>query len=109
MRRLAFLLLAAAPLVGADVAGSDLLAPVLTAGLAKVAPAGAKVDFAGTLAARRGLAAGEASLAIVFARPEEPAPTVPAGFAPMRSRTTASDTPKAAASRFSRALRRVGG
>lgn len=79
MRRLAFLLLAAAPLVGADVAGSDLLAPVLTAGLAKVAPAGAKVDFAGTLAARRGLAAGEASLAIVFARPEEPAPTVPAG------------------------------
>ncbi|MEY4272246.1 MAG: hypothetical protein RL250_1112 [Verrucomicrobiota bacterium] len=79
MRRLAFLLLAAAPLVGADVAGSDLLAPVLTAGLAKVAPAGAKVDFAGTLAARRALAAGEASLAIVFARPEEPAPTVPGG------------------------------
>ena len=80
MSRLAFLLLAAAPLLAADVAGSDLLAPVLTAGLAKVAPAGAKVDFAGTLAARRALAAGDASLAIVFARPEDPAPTAPGGI-----------------------------
>jgi phosphate transport system substrate-binding protein len=81
MRFLACLWCAAAPLAAADLAGSDLLAPVVTAGLAKVAPAGASVDFAGTLSARRGLATGQVSLAIVFARPDEPAPAAPPGVA----------------------------
>ena len=81
MIRLALLVGAFAPLMATDIAGSDLLAPVLTAGLAKVAPAGATVDLAGTLAARRGLAAGGVSLALVFARPDEPAPTAPGGVA----------------------------
>jgi phosphate transport system substrate-binding protein len=79
MRLLACLWCAVAPLAAADLAGSDLLAPALTEGLRKVAPPGASVDFAGTLAARRGLASGDASLAIVFARPDEPAPAGPAG------------------------------
>jgi phosphate transport system substrate-binding protein len=81
MRFLACLWCAVAPLAAADLAGSDLVAPVVTAGLAKVAPAGASVDFAGTLSARRGLATGQVSLAIVFARPDEPAPAAPPGVA----------------------------
>jgi ABC-type phosphate transport system substrate-binding protein len=81
MRFLAWLGCALAPLGAADIAGSELLGPVLSPGLAARAPAGASVDFAGTLAARRGLAAGAVSLAIVFVRPEEAAPTGPAGVA----------------------------
>ena len=46
-----------AAVAAADIAGSDVLAPALLAGVRQVAPAGKTVDLAGTLAARRGLAA----------------------------------------------------
>lgn len=73
-----FLLVAALP--AAEIAGTDLLAPSLSAGLRQVAPAGASVDLAGTMPARRGLASGEVACALLFLRPEEAAPTAPGGM-----------------------------
>lgn len=67
-----------AVVVAAEVAGSDLLAPVLQGGLRQVAPAGKTVDLAGTLAARRGLLSGQVEAALLLARPEEATPSVPA-------------------------------
>lgn len=63
-------------LAAADIAGSDVLAPALLAGLRQAAPAGRTVDLAGTLAARRGLAAGQVGCALLLGRPDE---TPPAG------------------------------
>ena len=68
-----------AAVAAADIAGSDVLAPALLAGIRQVAPAGKTVDLAGTLAARRGLAAGQVGCALLLGRPDEPAPTGPAG------------------------------
>lgn len=69
-----------ASLFAADIAGSDVLAPALLAGLRQVAPAGKSVDLAGTLAARRGLVAGQVGCALLLIRPEEGAPPGPAGI-----------------------------
>jgi ABC-type phosphate transport system substrate-binding protein len=69
----------AACLGAADIAGSDVLAPALLTGLRQVAPTGRTVDLAGTLAARRGLAAGQVGCALLLGRPDEPAPTGPNG------------------------------
>lgn len=66
-------------LAAADLGGSDLLKPALEAGLQKVAPQ-ATVDFAGSLPARRSLASGRMSLAVLFMKEGEAEPTAPAGF-----------------------------
>jgi ABC-type phosphate transport system substrate-binding protein len=79
MNRLFAWICSAAALAAADIAGSDVLAPALSAGLRQAAPAGKSVDLAGTLAARRGLAAGQVACAALLGRPDEPAPAGPAG------------------------------
>jgi ABC-type phosphate transport system substrate-binding protein len=79
MNRLLAWVCTAASLAAADIAGSDVLAPSLLAGLRQAAPAGKSVDLAGTLAARRGLATGQVACALLLGRPDEPAPSGPAG------------------------------
>jgi ABC-type phosphate transport system substrate-binding protein len=79
MNRLLAWVCTAASLAAADIAGSDVLAPSLLAGLRQAAPAGKSVDLAGTLSARRGLAAGQVGCALLLGRPDEPAPAGPAG------------------------------
>lgn len=69
---------AATSVLGADIAGSDLLKAVLTDGLRQAAPA-SSVDFAGTLPGRRSLADGRASAALLFQKDGEPDPSAPAG------------------------------
>jgi hypothetical protein len=70
--------LAATSVLGADIAGSDLLKAALTDGLRQAAP-GSTVDFAGTLPGRRSLADGRASAAVLFQKEGEPDPSAPAG------------------------------
>jgi ABC-type phosphate transport system substrate-binding protein len=79
MTRLLAWLWPVASLVAADIAGTDVLAPTLLSGLRQVAPTGKTIDLAGSLAARRGLRAGEVECALLLARPDEPAPVGPAG------------------------------
>ena len=69
---------AATSVLGADIAGSDLLKAVLTDGLRQAAPA-SSVDFAGTLPGRRSLADGRSSVALLFQKDGEPDPSAPAG------------------------------
>ena len=69
---------AATSVLGADIAGSDLLKAALTEGLRQAAPA-SSVDFAGTLPGRRSLADGRSSVALLFQKDGEPDPSAPAG------------------------------
>jgi hypothetical protein len=73
-----FCLSAVTSVLGADIAGSDLLKTALTEGLRQAAPA-ASVDFAGTLPGRRGLADGRVAAALLFLKEGEPEPSAPAG------------------------------
>lgn len=69
---------AATSVLGADIAGSDLLKAALTEGLRQAAPA-SSVDFAGTLPGRRSLADGRSAAALLFQKDGEPDPSAPAG------------------------------
>lgn len=73
---LSALLLAAmaSPLSGIDLAGADLLAPEIAAGLTRASGGKLAVDFAGSLPARIALVDGRLSAAAIFLRPGEAAP-----------------------------------
>ncbi len=73
-----FCLSAVTAVLGADIAGSDLLKTALTDGLRQAAPA-SSVDLAGTLPGRRGLADGRVAAALLFLKEGEPEPSAPAG------------------------------
>lgn len=77
--RLALLVLLPALLPAADIVGSDLVANAFTAGVERSSGGRMKADFAGTLPARKFLAAGRAGAAILVRRPGDAEPEVPAG------------------------------
>jgi phosphate transport system substrate-binding protein len=65
--------------LAADVVGSDLVNEIVVPGISKISKA-PTVELMGTLPARRALASGKASMALIFVKEGDTEPTAPDGF-----------------------------